>query len=216
MAGVKLSLTGDWAKAGRICMGLSSKFQAAAKTAMLKEAHFLRGKLVTGMSSGSPGGKTYKPLSALTLAVRKLKGFGGSKPMNVTGALRGAITVVHIGGRGPGGAVFVGVKRGALSKGGKPLVNIAEIHEFGRSWVQKMTDRSRRFLFAAMRAGGLARTVVQRPTIGRSSTGTVRITIPARPTFQPVFEMYAKPADVRQRFWDNFSKAMGYDLGRPG
>lgn len=209
MGGTGIRLYGDWEKAERTLQGLSGRFRKAVEGAMLKEAHFLRAKLVQGVASGAPGGKTYAPLSALTLAIRKMKGFSGTKPMIRTGTFRSQIVVVREGGSGPGGKIFVGIRRGARTLDGKDLVNIAELHEFGGAWTQRLTDKSRRFLFAAIRNAGLPR----RPPSGVS--GYVRIKIPARPTFGPVFEAFAKPEDVKKRFWANVADAMGGQLGRP-
>lgn len=207
----ELKLFGDWKKAGDIVSRMGERFKKAADGAMLKEAHRLRGLIVKGITSGAPGGKPFAALSAMTLAVRKLKGFGGSKPLVVTGALRGAVTVQRVGAD----AIFVGIMRSAKSKTGKSLVNIAEVHEFGsRTFTVPFTAKMRRFLFAAMKAAGLA-------SLGGSGAGkgggksVLTIRIPARPFIGPVVEHDAKPDDVQKRFWNNVAAGMGFDLGRP-
>ncbi len=215
---------GDWAKVAQISSTMSARLTKATRTAVLREAHFLRGHMVKGIASQAPGGRAFAPLSPITLALRKFRGFGGSKALIVTGGLRGAITVVQVaGGTGAGGKVFVGVHRNAKGHGGKAMVNIAEIHENGRSWTQRMTPKSRRFLAMVMaRAGGMKgmpKGPVTRNAKGRfvkakfvgkaNSGGTVHISIPARPFIAPVLETYAQPNAVKQRFLDNLLAGMG-------
>jgi hypothetical protein len=207
---VKVRKFGDWAKVAQITRTMRDRFEAAVRVALLREAQYLRGKMVTGIASGAPGGKPFAPLSPITLAIRKARGFGGSKPLIVTGTLRRSPSVVQVGGRGIGGAVFVGIHRSARGKNGKSLVNIAEIHEFGRSWKQKLSPKARRFLFAMLRKAGLSQGGASK---GRFSSpggsGTISINIPARPFVRPTFEMYAKPADVKRRFMANIADRMG-------
>ncbi len=212
---------GDWAKVAQIARTMRNRFEAAVRIALLREAHFLRGKMVQGIASGAPGGFALRPLAATTLAMRKARGFAGSKPLIVTGTLRRSFSVVHVrGGTGIGGAVFVGIHRQTRAKSGKSMVNIAEIHEFGRSWRQKLSPRARRYLFAI-----LGKTNIGRGPAGRNSKGQftrgkympraggikgeISIHIPARPFVRPVFTTYGKPADVKRRFVRNVADRMG-------
>lgn len=202
---------GDWAKATKVLDGLSGRFQQAVERAMLREAHYLRGKIVQGIASGAPGGKAYAPLAPLTIAIREAQGFGGTKPMNRTGAFRGGVTVAKLRG-----VVFVGILRSARAKNGKSLANIGAIHEVGASWSRPMTTKQRRFIFAMLKKTGMLQEGPKLPG-GRfysGSDGMLHITIPARPTFGPVLEKYAKPSDVKKRFTANLAKALGYDLGK--
>jgi hypothetical protein len=206
----EIKLTGDWSKALATTQRMGDRFKKAAEQAMMKEAHRLRGLIVKGITSGAPGGKPFAALSAMTLAVRKLKGFGGSKPLMWTGALRGAITVQRVGAE----AVFVGIMRSAKNKQGKSLVNLGELHEFGsRTFTVPFTAKMRKFLFAAMRAAGLSSLGGKGKGGGGKSVLTIRI--PARPFIGPVVEHDAKPDDVMKRFWNNVAAGMGFDLGRP-
>lgn len=211
MAGI--TMTGDWKKAAAIVSTMAVRFQRAVTQALVKEGQFLRGKIVQGIASGAPGGQPFAPVSSATLAIRSSRGFGGSKPLNVTGALRGAVTVVRVGGASPGGGIFVGLLRQGAAIGGKSPANLGEIHEFGREWVA--TPKQRRFLFAMLRNSGMEQQGPRLPG-GRFYSGGgagMRIRIPARPFMAPVFQKYAKPEDVKKRFWENVSKSMGYDLG---
>lgn len=211
---------GDWAKVAEITRAMRNRFEAAVRVALMREAHFLRGKMVSGIASGAPGGQAFKPLSPITLAMRKARGFGGTKPLIVTGTLRRSFSVVQVrGGTSIGGAVFVGIHRSARGKNGKSLVNIAEIHEYGRSWKQKLSPRARRYLFAILNKTNIGRGPAGRNAQGRftkgkyisrgSGDGMMSIHIPARPFVRPVFEAYAKPAEVRKRFMANIADRMG-------
>lgn len=198
-----MKLTGDWQKAAKIASGLEPRFQKAVAAALMAEGQYLRGEIVKGIRSG----KGFAPLSPLTLALRKAGGFGGSKPLNRTGALVGGITATRIGG-----GVFVGILRQAQNKGGQSLANVGAIHEFGASWTQAFTPKARRFLFARMRAAGIARTGGGGKG-GGGKVGTISITIPARPFIGPVLQREGKPETVAKRFWQHVAKGMGGDLG---
>lgn len=197
---IGVQLTGQWQKAGNILGKLDSRFEAAAMKAVLKEAHFIRMKVILNIADGgATAGKPFAPLSPLTLVIRRFRGFGGGKPLIVTGALRGSAVVMKLGG----GAVAVGMKR--ASAGG---VNLALLHEEGSDTTRKMTAKQRRFLAAAFRSAGL------RFGDGGGGGGMLRIRIPARPYFGPVVEKFAKGEDVRARFWKNVSADLNGDLGR--
>lgn len=207
MSGV--TLFGDWGKIAEVAT-LGRRFQRSVDQSLDKEAQRLRGEIVKGIASGAPGGQTFKPLSPITLAIRRAQGFGGSKPLNVTGALRGAVTVKRVGQ-----GVFVGLLRQAAAKGAGSMANLGEIHEFGRTWTQRWTAKSRRWFFAMLKKGGGASLVGPRMKGGafRSAAGTVTISIPARPFVGPVFEQ--ERAGIVKRFWENVAKGMNLDLGMP-
>ena len=206
MSLIQLKLFGDWSKAGAITASMGARFERAQEQAVLKEAHLLRGKIVQNITSGgSLAGRPFAALAPGTLIVRRFRGFGGTKPLLVTGALRNSVSVVRLAG----GAVFVGIRRGTgPSKGG---ANLAEVHEYGGSWQVRMTARMRRFLAAAFSRSG------QKfgHGTGAKGAGVIVVRIPARPFVGPVVERFAQPEDVRKRFWDNVARAMGYDLGKP-
>lgn len=206
---IKVKLFGDWQKTARIADGMQARFERAQQQAVMREAHLVRSHIVKNITSGgSHAGRPFAALAPGTLIIRAFRGFGGSKPLLVTGGLRNSVSVVKLAG----GAVFVGVRRGTAAKGGKGGANLAEVHEFGGSWTVKMTARMRRFLAAAYRRAG--------QQFGRGSkgggkgAGVIVVRIPARPFVGPVVEKFAKPEDVKKRFWDNVAKGMGYDFGR--
>ena len=209
---IQIKLIGDWQKAARIVDTMGPRWEKAQQIAVEREAHFLRRQMVQNLTSGGAlAGKPFAPLGQGTLVVRAFRGFGGTKPLIVTGALRNSISVVKAPMSG-GTVVFVGVRRGAGMKGGKDKANIAEIHEFGANFTVRMTAKLRRFLAAAYRRAGVP--------FGRGGggkgTGVLQIRIPARPFIGPVIDKFAKPDDVQKRFWTTVSALMGYDLGRPG
>jgi phage gpG-like protein len=140
-----------------------------------------------------------------TIAIRRFRGFKGTKPLIVRGDLRNSITVVK-----QGDGVFVGVLRSAKTAAGQSLVNVAAVHELGsRPIVLKLTPKVRRFLHAAFRAAGL-----DAPAGDRPSTGIAVIKIPARPFLAPLFETHGKPAYVAGRFLDRVAQNLGGDFGR--
>jgi phage gpG-like protein len=187
---------GPWKEAARIAGSMAGDFQRAVERSTLREAHFLRGKIVEGITSGAPAGKPFKPHAPLTIALRG----GSGKILIQSGALRNSITVVKIGG-GATTAAFVGVQRT------NKRANLAEIHEEGRTI--RVTEKMRRYLMARLREAG-----APPPPPGGGGGKTV-IKIPARPFMGPVFERYGKPEDVAQRFWTSVSKELGGKLGRP-
>lgn len=199
MIGVRL--IGDWAKATKSLEHLEDRFARAAEQAVAKEAQMARMHIVKNITSGGAhADKPFAPLSSMTLAIRAFKGFGGGKPLIVSGALLGAVTVSKIGK-----ATFVGIKRAGGKGGG---VNFAELHEFGGGpWTRPMTDKQRRFLHAALKNAGPA------PT--GPGGGVLTIRIPARPYIGPVADKFLKQPDVKRRFWANVSAALGGDIGRP-
>ncbi len=220
MAGVRQ--VGDWPKMRELMPRLRPRFERAVQVAMRREAHFLRGKMIQGITSGAPGGQKFAPLAPLTLAIRKMKGFSGTKILIVSGTLRGAIMVTELSGHG----VFIGVHRSARGgKGGKSLYNLARLHEEGGDWSYLMTPKQRRFLFAALNkarnagrdsAGRFLKKGTPNPFDRRpgASTGGARVTVhlPARPFIRPTLEMYGRPADVKKRLVQSILKSMAGDL----
>jgi hypothetical protein len=197
-----LSLFGDWEKAKEIVEDMGERWKEATTEAVLAEANFLRAKIVEGMREQAPGGAKYKPLSPLTLAVRSFAGFKGSKALIRSGDLRNAVVVKKLSD-----GAFVGVLRTAQGKGGENLVSVAEENEFGAGpIVIPITPKSRRFFHAALAHAGIAPPASAGGSGGGLAIAIVRI--PARPTFGPVFEKFAKPDDVRARFYHHVAHGM--------
>jgi hypothetical protein len=201
---VRLNKIGQWPLARRILAG-GRRVKDAIDKAVLQEAQFFRTKIVEGLREQAPGGQPFAPLAPTTLAIRRFRGFKGTKALMVRGDLRNSITVV----RQPGG-VFVGVLRTARGKGGQSLVNVAAVHEFGsRPITIKLTPKARRFLHAAFRAAGL-----DAPASDRPATGIAVIKVPARPFLRPVFEKYGDAEEVSKRFLDRVARNLGGEFGK--
>ncbi len=166
-----------------------------------QEAELLRKGIVDGLTSQAPGGgPSLAPPAPLTLAARKLKGFGGTKALVVRSDLRNSIAVVA-----DGDAVFVGVPRSARGKGGAALVRVAEVQEFGSApTVVPLTPAMRRFLFLLLRRAG----EVPR---GGPSSGVLVVRVPARPFLRPAFDAFRKGAGPR--FLRRIALAMGLAPG---
>jgi hypothetical protein len=198
---------GDWGVALRIVNTMQKRWEQAAEQAALEEGHFLRKKLVEGIREGAPGGKAFRPLAPTTLAVRKIVGFKGTKPMMNRGDLRNAIVV-----KKELGVVFVGILRNAKGKGGKPVANIAELHEFGsRPIVIRLSKKAHRFLMMAFRKAGIA----GQGGGGGGGSMIAIVQIPPRPMFGPVFEQYlSNREEVARRFMGRIAKRLGGDFGK--
>jgi hypothetical protein len=203
---LRVTKIGDWSLARRLLSGASRRIKDAIDKAVLQEAQFFRTKIVEGLREGAPGGQALAPLAPTTLAIRRFRGFKGTKPLIVHGDLRNSIAVVK-----EGDGVFVGVLRTAKAKSGQSLANVAAVHEFGsRAIAVKLTPKARRFLHAAFRSAGL-----DAPAGDGPSKGIAVIKIQARPFLRPVFEKHGKPEEVSRRFLDRVAKLLGGDFGGP-
>jgi hypothetical protein len=196
--------TGDWDKAREIFETMVIKTQDASKRAILRDAHFLRGEMIKGIQAQAPGGSAFKPLSPLTLAARRLSGFRGTKALMVHGDLRNGTRVENLGkGRG----AFIGILRTAKASDGKPLVNIAEVQEFGAGPIRiELTKKVMRYLAVLFRElhgeGAIPKPfwLIKAKSRGWAGAKQYIVTkIPPRPFIRPVFEMFATPEAVKKR-----------------
>lgn len=194
---------GDWDKARRILFGAPERLKKAMDIALKQEAQALRREIVTGITKQAPGGSAMKPLAASTIATRQLAGFNGTKALMVRGDLRNSVGVV-VRDR----EVFVGIQRSARSKDGRPLVNVAELMEYGGPPVViPITPKMRRFL--AM----LAKKMGRMPGEGGSGKGVVVTQTPARPFLRPAFEVWRKGAS--DRFMRRVAWEMAFGVSAP-
>jgi hypothetical protein len=180
---IDIRLVGDWQLADKILSVSSTQMQVAADMAIGQEAEFYVGKIKQYMRSGS-----FAPLSPNTLAVAG--GKSGGKPLFRSGDLRNAVTSVTTGD-----GTFIGVPRGAPGGAGKPMVNIARVHEEGATIVMRMTPAMRRFLHARLpkRIGPS----LPSGKFNSSSTGIIVIKIPARPFIQPIYDKFGPGTEKR-------------------
>ena len=201
---ITLKRTGPWAQVARLLSTAPQRVQAAVDKAVLQEAQFLRTKIVEGLREQAPGGQPFLPLAPTTLAIRRLRGFSGTKALIVQGDLRNAITVTKSGDE-----VLIGVLRTAKSRTGQALVDIAALNEHGSRPIPiALTPKARAFLHLAFRRAGL-----DAPHQDHPGTGLAVLQIPPRPFFAPVFDKYAQPSDVAHRFLHRVAGLLGGDLG---
>ncbi|MCP4678647.1 MAG: hypothetical protein GY854_24665 [Deltaproteobacteria bacterium] len=137
--------------------------------------------MIRGITKQAPGGESFTPLSEVTLAIRKLRGFAGTKALIHRGDLRNAINVVIRGDE-----AFIGVPRKAR-KGKSKMIDVARVHEFGAGpFIVPKTRKMLQFLFVALKKAGI------KPQGNGSKSGVFVMDIPARPFIRPVFAKYLK------------------------
>jgi len=181
-----VSRTGDWARLRDLMAKLPRELAGAIRKAVHQEAHALRRDLVQGLTDQAPAGEPLAPPAELTLAARRLRGFGGTKALMVRGDLRNAISVIVRGEQ-----VFVGVPRTARGQGGQSLVDVAYVQEHGSDpIVIPITPAMRRFLAALYREAG-------KPRRPGSGAGVVVVQVPPRPFLRPVVERFKVGAERR-------------------
>lgn len=181
---------GDWKKLAQDLKFLKKDFKRVLAMFMKREVLRYRSMVVKGIKDQEPGGKRFRPLSAWTLAMRKFRGFGGTKALIVSGEMRKAITYRWSSSKLEG---FAGILYKSKAKDGKSMVNIAAVHEFGtKPFAIKRTDKMRKFLAMVASRTGL---IVYTP--GHVSSGIYVVKIPARPFFGPTFEEWQKDLGER-------------------
>jgi hypothetical protein len=224
---LKMSLTGDWGLAKSI-LSKSAQLKRSINDAVLQEANQARRDIIKGITEQAPAGKQFDPLSPMTLALRRARGFRGKKILLVTAGLRNSVTVKRMGN----GAVYVGVLRSAKSKDGKMLYNIARIQEMGGVIVIRVTPRMRKWLMIQLRKVGYAtrekgdqkrdsggrfkKKKFVASGMGQMSQGVIIIKIPARPFIAPVIEkILSDPKGLQMRMAHRVAKGMNMALGKP-
>lgn len=148
-------LSGDWGQISKILGGRiqSELFLKKAKTvAMKRSLAFFSGKIKKNIrSQGTLAGEPFKPLSDVTLAMRKKEGFKGTKALVRTGQLFRSVHP-HFIDENNG---FVGVKRGKVyAGGGDDVADIAEVQEFGSITEERATIPARPFIRPVLDAFG--------------------------------------------------------------
>ncbi len=204
---VRLDQSSDWAKL-RVAIDVGKSLGPHLNKAVLAELQFLRGKVVDLFQA--EGDPKWLPLSPLTIAVRQLRGFRGTRMLQVTRDLLGSVTVVPI----PEGGGFVGVARVKARKDGKDPVNIAALMEGGFTARAPFGPKQRKFLFAAMKLAGLER---RPPTAGGAKGATsVLIRVPPRPFLGPVLERYGRPEQLAESILARMAGSTRGILGTTG
>lgn len=164
-----------------------------------RQALRLRQIIVQGIRDGAPGNEAFKPLAEST---KKMK--GSSKPLIDNGDLLRSIGVDGVGLD----SFFVGVNRSAQSEDGEPIVNLAEIHEYGTQdgapYPIPVTRKLRAFWFAMFTKG-----IFDKP-LSQDKHVIMHPGVPARPFLRPSFAEWEK--DATRQFQEGLAKALG--MGR--
>ena len=191
---MKIELTGDWGKASGILSGAPNEIPKALARALKQEGRHAEGLIKQNIGKGPPPPLAHKRTRGT--------GKGGSKPLNASGDMRGAVTVLETASF----EVFVGIPRNSPKHGGR-VCNLAMIHEFGKTIAIRMTPKMRKFLFGVLFKGSK-----RAPGGGsKSGGGIIVVHIPARPFVAPAF------AEASVGFGDRMiarvAKEMGGALG---
>ena len=205
--GQAVKMIGPWHRVGAQIAAASkpSTWRAAMDRAMGQEAHRLHRIIVKAFNAQGPKGKKWKPLSNMTIAMRRVQNFRGRKALMRGGDLRRSVKVVK-----EGHVWFVGVHRSAKGSNGVDLVDIASVHEHGSKGDIRITvnDKVRNFFLAmhlksttpaqrkrmakAKRKGGKGPRLKFAIMPLKPSTTTLVIRIPARPFIGPVWDAEEK------------------------
>ena len=211
MFSLNVTKVGQW-EAARDRVGPRSivRVRRAAKLAMRRQAQFARRMIVEGIRKQAPGGQKFKPLSATTIAIRKIRGFRGTKALIVRGDLRNSITVKETAT-----GAFIGILKSARSRDGSRLVNVGLALEEGRTFIMRATPKMLALLHKAFREGGASGSG---STSGSTASGSILIIkIPARPFVEPVFKKHFSDAKkTRFRVLLEMARILKGDYGFPG
>jgi hypothetical protein len=190
---------GEWGRARRLVAGAAGRFERALRRSLQTEAERARDEIRAGLDRQSPGGTSLSTLAPMTLAARALTRQTSRKALIERGEmLRGVTDFVR------GERAFVGIRRTARGRDGRPLAVIAQLQERGGTVRLRVTPAMRRFLAAAARVAGTA----PRARGGASAARTVRI--PARPFLAPSF--LAATRGARPRWARAIGRAMGWGV----
>jgi len=184
---------------------------SAMDRAVARQALALKREIQTGLRNQAPGGKQIRPLSPMTLALRRMpdagsKGAstgrlrrGSSKALIDSGTMIQSVNVDEV----RKGVYFVGINRTARTEDGRELADIAEIHEFGGPpFTITVTPKMRAFFFAMFKMGLIG---------GPLPRWTKRIShpgVPARPFLSPAFEAWKKTA--KREFAQDMGRMLGF------
>src|SRR5687767_1020713 len=92
-----LSLMGGWDKATRIIGKTPFYLLAAQRKAIMDEALMFKDEIQRGIRDQAPGGKTFRPLSPYTLAIRQFLRFKSEKALIQHQDLLRSIKVERVG-----------------------------------------------------------------------------------------------------------------------
>lgn len=227
-ATLRIRLIGEWERTRRLMSKYrgGGKFRQSLDKAINAEAQAFAAEVRKGIKSGAPAGKKFEANRPLVVYRKK-----SNKPLIDNGDLRNSVRVKRVAQM----EYFAGVHRTAKQRsmkgahagesGGQPLVNIAEVHEFGKVITIKITKKMQRWFFAELvRAGRFAarrRSKGTKPAPSSPSGGArpsfkpgavLIIRIKPRPFLTPVFEDRRGGAEAR--IIKDLARRLGGDFGR--
>lgn len=187
-----VTLVGDWKTAEKILNAAPAALTHAAKVSLLQEGEYLRGRIVKKIRSNVP-----PPNSKSTIAQKR-----SSKTLINHGDLANAPAVLEVGPL----EIMIGIPRSTKGQ----LAKLADVLENGRTIVQRITPKQRKFLHALY-----AKLGPKAPGSG-ASTGVLVIHIPARPFIRPVFD--EEKDKIPERFITRLARnldKLGAPMGSP-
>lgn len=176
---MSIQKVGPWDRAAATLKAYATRFDTVVQGAVLKEAARHERDMKLGIRDQKPGGQKFKPLSPITIHLKR-----SSKALIDKGDLIRSIGTRPITSK----AVFVGVHRTARNRDGRSLANVAAIQEFGAGIdevkTREVTEKMEKFFRALFMKGLWPGPPGSLPRKG----SRVRIRIPARPFVGPVFK----------------------------
>lgn len=157
---------------------LAANIDRKIQVFLAREAELMRGHIIQGFTNSGISAP-WKPLSPWTLAMRRFRKFGGTKPLIHSGEMRKSVITESSGYQ-----AFCGILYSTRAKNGQPMVNLAKVHEFGATIVLKITPKMRKFLAMIAKFAGFAKKKSSGGGSSRSS-GVLIIRIPPRPFMFP-------------------------------
>lgn len=200
---------GDWSRATKLLRYGPTAIQASIPIAIRQEAEFLRRKIVENFKAqGATGGQPFLPMANGTALTRRFRNRPAGKVLLDTADLRNSITV-HMSGDD----AFVGILRTARGKSdGRPLANIASVHENGQTIAIPITRAMIRFLHAMFRSGAGSKQSGSSQPLREGQVLVIKI--PPRPFIRPVIEkFYSNATEVRARFFGRLGRLLGNEFG---
>lgn len=177
---IKMKQIGDWIKCETVLKSAPGDLKQALAKALLQEGLYLLNEMRKNFRKVTPPN-----------AQSTIKNKGSSVPLVDNRDFYNSMQIVPAK---PKTEVFIGIPASTPRRGGKEgTIALAEIHEQGKTIVQVMTDRQRKFLhkkFGSFNNGK-----------GKGGTGVIVIIIPPRPFIRPTFEQNP-PRDVANRILD--------------
>lgn len=194
---IKTRKVGHWKALDYNMVQLATRVRVAQHIAVQQEAQMFRGKVIRAFTtSGRSNGKKWPKNSPSTIAQK-----GSSKPLIDTGDLRNSIVAIPAGRN----RAFVGVSSKKRTKDGERLVDIAEVHEFGRTIAIRVTQKMFNYVMAQLSQNGGKR----RKGTGQFKPGSVLIIkIPERSFLRATADAHFTAAKVIPRVQRRFKKIL--------